>query len=66
MYGMLQLNLYMYIFSSFLQFLQQYRHYQSVLNVFRLRPSEFNKSLDDLVMFIAQVTKIPFFIICFV
>lgn len=38
------------------EFLQQYRHYQSILNVFRLHPNEFNKSLDDLVMFIAQVS----------
>ncbi|KAJ4436034.1 hypothetical protein ANN_18661 [Periplaneta americana] len=37
-------------------FLQQYRHYQSVLEVFRLHPGQFNKRLDDLVMFIAQVS----------
>ncbi|PNF39265.1 SDA1-like protein [Cryptotermes secundus] len=38
------------------EFLLQYRHYQCMLDVFRLHPSEFNKSLDDLVMFIAQVS----------
>ncbi|XP_069677590.1 protein SDA1 homolog [Periplaneta americana] len=38
------------------EFLQQYRHYQSVLEVFRLHPGQFNKRLDDLVMFIAQVS----------
>jgi hypothetical protein len=54
-YGMLIVNLYLFFF----EFLQQYRHYQSVLNVFRLHPNEFNKSLDDLVMFIAQVRKVP-------
>jgi len=48
-----------FIFVLFWQFLQQYRHYQSILNVFRLHPNEFNKSLDDLVMFIAQVRKVP-------
>ncbi|XP_014295711.1 protein SDA1 homolog [Microplitis demolitor] len=37
------------------EFLQQYNHYKSTLEVFRLTPSEFNKSLDELVMFLAQV-----------
>lgn len=37
-------------------FLLQHRHYQFMLDVFRLHPNEFNKSLDDLVMFIAQVS----------
>jgi hypothetical protein len=31
-----------------------------MLDVFRLHPSEFNKSLDDLVMFIAQVRTLLF------
>ena len=37
------------------EFLQQYRHFQSTLEVFALNPSEENKSLDELVTFIAQV-----------
>lgn len=39
------------------EFVQQYNHYLSLLEVFRLNPSQENKSLDDLVMFIAQVCK---------
>ncbi|XP_074113158.1 SDA1 domain containing protein Mys45A [Cotesia typhae] len=38
------------------EFLQQYSHYKSILEVFRLTPSEFNKSLDELLMFLAQVS----------
>lgn len=38
-------------------FMQQYRHYLSILEVFRLSPDQENKSLDDLVMFIAQVNS---------
>ncbi|KAL4092060.1 hypothetical protein QTP88_026633 [Uroleucon formosanum] len=37
------------------EFLQQQRHYKSLLAVFTLRPTDFNKSLDELVMFMAQV-----------
>lgn len=37
------------------EFLQQYRHFQSQLDVFRLQPSKYCKELDDLVMFLAQV-----------
>ncbi|CAH1267241.1 SDAD1 [Branchiostoma lanceolatum] len=37
------------------EFLQQYRHYQSNVEIFRLKPQQFSKSLDDLVMFLAQV-----------
>ena len=48
-----------FIFVLFWHFLQQYCHYQSILNVFRLHPNEFIKSLDDLVIFIAQVRKVP-------
>lgn len=36
-------------------FMQQYRHFLSILEVFRLNPGQENKSLDELVMFIAQV-----------
>ncbi|XP_029673504.1 protein SDA1 homolog isoform X1 [Formica exsecta] len=37
------------------EFLQQYLHYKSTLEVFRLEPTQFNKSLDELVTFLAQV-----------
>nr|CAG4651672.1 EOG090X030C [Triops cancriformis] len=37
------------------EFLQQYRHYQAAKQIFELRPDQFNQSLDDLVMFLAQV-----------
>lgn len=37
------------------EFLQQYRHYESLLEVFLLTPDKPNQSLDELVMFIAQV-----------
>jgi len=39
------------------EFLQQYRHFQSTLAVFELSPDQFNESLDELVMFLAQVAK---------
>ncbi|EDW36113.1 GL16850 [Drosophila persimilis] len=35
----------------------QYQHFLSLLEVFALNPSEENKSLDDTVMFIAQVAQ---------
>ncbi|XP_068144098.1 protein SDA1 homolog [Drosophila tropicalis] len=35
----------------------QYQHFLSLLGVFALNPSEENKSLDDIVMFIAQVAQ---------
>lgn len=37
------------------EFLQQFRHYESNLQVFKLDPSNANKTLGDLVMFISQV-----------
>ncbi|XP_025404914.1 protein SDA1 homolog isoform X1 [Sipha flava] len=37
------------------EFLQQQRHYKSLLAVFTLRPTDFNKSLDELIMFMAQI-----------
>ncbi|XP_011862115.1 PREDICTED: protein SDA1 homolog [Vollenhovia emeryi] len=37
------------------EFLQQHQHYKSTLEVFRLEPTQFNKSLDELVTFLAQV-----------
>nr|CAD7260050.1 unnamed protein product [Timema shepardi] len=39
------------------EFLQQHRYYQSLVKLFCLRPNEFNKSLDELVMFLAQVSQ---------
>lgn len=37
------------------EFLQQYRHYQSNVQIFKLQPDKPNKELSDLVMFLAQV-----------
>lgn len=37
------------------QFQQQYRHYQSNVQIFKLQPNKPNKELADLVMFLAQV-----------
>ncbi|XP_072310860.1 protein SDA1 homolog [Eucyclogobius newberryi] len=37
------------------EFLQQYRHYQSNIQIFKLQPDKPNKELAELVMFLAQV-----------
>uniref|UniRef100_A0AAQ5Y8J3 Protein SDA1 n=1 Tax=Amphiprion ocellaris TaxID=80972 RepID=A0AAQ5Y8J3_AMPOC len=37
------------------EFLQQYRHYQSNVQIFKLQPDKSNKELAELVMFLAQV-----------
>ncbi|XP_054612865.1 protein SDA1 homolog [Dunckerocampus dactyliophorus] len=37
------------------EFLQQYRHYQSNIQIFKLQPDKPNKELADLVTFLAQV-----------
>lgn len=37
------------------EFLQQYRHYQSNVQIFKLQPDKPNKDLAELVMFLAQV-----------
>uniref|UniRef100_A0A671V8T6 Protein SDA1 n=1 Tax=Sparus aurata TaxID=8175 RepID=A0A671V8T6_SPAAU len=37
------------------EFQQQYRHYQSNVQIFKLQPNKPNKELADLVMFLAQV-----------
>ncbi|XP_029921931.1 protein SDA1 homolog [Myripristis murdjan] len=37
------------------EFLQQYRHYQSNVQIFRLQPDKPNRELAELVMFLAQV-----------
>ncbi|KAK9499005.1 hypothetical protein O3M35_003528 [Rhynocoris fuscipes] len=39
------------------EFVQQQRHYKSLLSIFELHPDEYNKSLVDLVMFMAQVSQ---------
>ncbi|KAG9463799.1 hypothetical protein GDO78_021053 [Eleutherodactylus coqui] len=36
------------------EFLQQYKHYQSIIEVFKLQPDRPNKDLATLVMFMAQ------------
>uniref|UniRef100_A0A1A7XXC7 Protein SDA1 n=1 Tax=Iconisemion striatum TaxID=60296 RepID=A0A1A7XXC7_9TELE len=38
------------------EFLQQYRHYQSNVEIFKLQPDKPNKELADLVMFLSQVS----------
>uniref|UniRef100_A0A3P8WR27 Protein SDA1 n=1 Tax=Cynoglossus semilaevis TaxID=244447 RepID=A0A3P8WR27_CYNSE len=38
------------------EFLQQYRHYQSNVHIFKLQPNKPNKELADLVMFVSQVS----------
>ena len=39
------------------EFQQQLRHFNSTLAVFELTPDKFNESLDELIMFLAQVAK---------
>lgn len=39
------------------EFDQQYRHFLGVLEIFKLNPIEENKSFDELVTFISQVTQ---------
>ncbi|CAD7085892.1 unnamed protein product [Hermetia illucens] len=39
------------------EFLQQYQHFLSTLEIFKFTPDEENKSLDELVTFIAQVAQ---------
>lgn len=36
-------------------FLQQYKFFQNTLEIFKLSPDKESKSLDELVMFLAQV-----------
>lgn len=45
------------------QFLQQYRHYQSTLQIFQLKPANHNETLAQLVMFLGQV-MFEFFHMC--
>lgn len=37
-------------------FIQQYKHFQNVLEIFKLNPDKESKSLDEQVMFLAQVS----------
>ncbi|XP_058057835.1 protein SDA1 homolog isoform X2 [Anopheles bellator] len=39
------------------EFLQQFHHFQSVLDIFRLEPDKENKSLCESIMFLAQVAQ---------
>lgn len=39
------------------EFLQQLQHFRSTIDVFQLNPQQHNKSLDELVMFMAQVAQ---------
>ncbi|XP_026468677.1 protein SDA1 homolog [Ctenocephalides felis] len=39
------------------EFIQQYKHFQSLIDIFRLTPTENDKNLDELVMFLAQVSS---------
>uniref|UniRef100_A0A182P491 Protein SDA1 n=1 Tax=Anopheles epiroticus TaxID=199890 RepID=A0A182P491_9DIPT len=39
------------------EFLQQYHHFHSVLDIFRLEPDKENKSLCESIMFLAQVAQ---------
>ncbi|XP_066250256.1 protein SDA1 homolog [Euwallacea similis] len=39
------------------EFLQQYQHFQNTIEVFQLAPDQPNKTLDELVMFMAQVAQ---------
>ncbi|XP_015187551.1 PREDICTED: protein SDA1 homolog [Polistes dominula] len=38
------------------EFLQQYLHYKTTLDIFSLSPNEFNKRLDELIIFMTQVS----------
>ncbi|KAI9293060.1 SDA1-domain-containing protein [Neoconidiobolus thromboides FSU 785] len=40
------------------EFLQQYRHFESSLSLFELKPDAENKELGDLIMFLSQVVKL--------
>lgn len=42
-------------------FLQQYKFFQNTLEIFKLSPDKESKSLDELVMFLAQVGRFVLF-----
>ncbi len=56
MLTLLHMNL-NYLNLLFFQFLQQYRHYQSNVEIFKHQPDKTNKDLAELVMFLAQVWR---------
>ncbi|KRT83267.1 hypothetical protein AMK59_4446, partial [Oryctes borbonicus] len=39
------------------EFLQQYQHFQNTVEVFQLSPEQPNKTLDELIIFLAQVSR---------
>ncbi|KAJ8953409.1 hypothetical protein NQ318_023526 [Aromia moschata] len=39
------------------EFVQQYQHLQNTIEVFQLSPEQPNKTLDDLIMFMAQIAQ---------
>ncbi|KAK9732234.1 NUC130/3NT domain [Popillia japonica] len=39
------------------EFLQQYQHFQNTIEVFQLSPEQPNKTLDELIIFLAQVAQ---------
>lgn len=39
------------------EFIQQYRHFQSNMQIFQLKPSEYSKTLEELVLFLSQVVS---------
>ena len=43
------------------QFLQQYHHYQSLLHLFLVNPSQQSEQLEKLVMFLSQVSNLNFY-----
>ena len=44
-----------YCMVFFFQFFQQFRHFECSIQIFELDPSNANKTLGELVMFICQV-----------
>lgn len=40
------------------EFVQQYNYFKNTLEIFKLNPEKENKSLEELVMFLAQVRSI--------
>ena len=39
------------------EFMQQYNHFLASLEIFLLRPDEFSKDLDEVLIFLAQVAQ---------
>lgn len=47
------------LFPVCVQFLQQYHHYQSHVEIFTFQPDKPSKELAELLMFLAQVSRGP-------